>query len=150
MLGLEPIGSNPIANLHTDAFTLVAEVIESKIKPSLPYGEVGQDAFGNIPKFKDTGQMKRVILGLGRQDLAIEGLVPRLDIEILGASSDHTIINAKKLEIRSGKELAFSMNYAALLSAMASPYVMKDLSEYDERPTVLSNGRAKRSEAKIT
>ena len=52
-LGCETLHRKPIPGLFTDAFTLVAEVIESKIKPSLPYGEVSQDAFGNVPEFKD-------------------------------------------------------------------------------------------------
>ncbi|MEQ8302856.1 MAG: alanine/ornithine racemase family PLP-dependent enzyme [Cyclobacteriaceae bacterium] len=149
MLGLEPVGRIPIVNLYTDAFSFVAEVIESKVKPSLPYGDVGQDAFGHIPIFEDKGQMNRIILGLGRQDLSIEGLTPQLEIDILGASSDHTIIDAKQLEIKTGKELVFDMNYAALLSAMTSPYVIKCLSKYDERPRVLPNGRTERPEAKI-
>ncbi|MEQ9412323.1 MAG: alanine racemase, partial [Cyclobacteriaceae bacterium] len=150
MLGVEPIGRSTINHLFTDAFTLIAEVIESKIKPSLPYGEVGQDVFGEIPVFEDKGQMKRIILGLGMQDLNITGLTPKLDIEILGASSDHTIIDSKQLEINTGKELAFNVNYAALLSAMTSPYITKTLSKYDERPRILPMGRRKRFTTKIT
>lgn len=151
MLGVEPIGRNPVDQLYTDAFTLIAEVIESKMKPSLPYGEVGQDAFGKIPVFEDKGQMNRIILGLGMQDLNIRGLTPKLDIEILGASSDHTIIDTKQLEIKTGKELAFNVNYAALLSAMTSPYITKNLSKYDdERPRILPTGRAERLKAKTT
>lgn len=150
MLGVEPIGRSAISRLNTDAFTLVAEVIESKNKPSLPYGEVGQDAFGKIPVFEDRGQMKRIILGLGKQDINVSGLTPKLDIEILGASSDHTIIDTKQLEIKTGKEVLFNMNYGALLSAMTSPYVTKNLSKYDERPRILPPGRAKRLKTKIT
>ncbi|HEY5690584.1 MAG TPA: alanine/ornithine racemase family PLP-dependent enzyme [Cyclobacteriaceae bacterium] len=150
LLGVEPIGRHPIEHLYTDAFTLFAEVIESKIKPSLPYGDVGQDVFGNIPVFEDKGKMKRAILGLGRQDMYVSALTPQLDVDILGASSDHMIINCKQQDIKTGNELAFNLNYAALLSAMTSPYVTKKMSKYDERPRVLSNGRAKRFEAKIT
>ena len=39
-LGRETLHRKPIPGLFTDAFTLVAEVIESKLKPSLPYGLV--------------------------------------------------------------------------------------------------------------
>ncbi|MCD6115463.1 alanine/ornithine racemase family PLP-dependent enzyme [bacterium] len=125
-LGRETLNREPIPGLFTDAFVLVAEVIESKIKPSLPSGEVGQDAFGNIPEFRDYGPMNRAILGIGLQDVPVSGLTPRLDVDILGASSDHLIINSKKLEIKVGHELEFDLNYGALLAAMTSPYIIKE------------------------
>ena len=128
-LGCETLNRKPIPGLITDAFTLVAEVIESKIKPSLPNGKVAQNAFGNLPKFKDQGQIKRVILGIGLQDVLVAGLTPRLDIEIIGASSDHIIVDAKKLDLKVGNEIEFDLNYGALLSAMTSPYVIKKTSE---------------------
>ncbi|NQT26447.1 alanine/ornithine racemase family PLP-dependent enzyme [candidate division KSB1 bacterium] len=124
-LGCETLHREPIPGLFTDAFTLVAEVIESKIKPSLPYGEVGQDAFGNIPEFQDHGPIRRTILGIGLQDISISGLTPRLDIDILGASSDHIIMDTKKIELKVGDELKFNLNYGALLAATTSPYVIK-------------------------
>ena len=124
-LGCETLQRKPIPGLFSDAFTLVAEVIESQLKPSLPYGEIAQDAFGNFPGFKDYGQIKRAILGIGLQDVQVYGLTPRTDIEILGASSDHIIINTKKIELKVGEELKFDMNYGALLAAMTSPYVIK-------------------------
>jgi predicted amino acid racemase len=124
-LGCETLHRKLIPGLFTDAFTLVVEVIESQLKPSLPYGEISQDAFGNVPEFQDLGQIKRAILGIGLQDVQVSGLTPRSDIEILGASSDHIIVNAKKIELKVGEELEFDMNYGALLSAMTSPYVIK-------------------------
>lgn len=129
-LGQEPLNRNPIPDLFTDAFTLVAEVIESKTKPSIPYGTVSQDSSGNIPEFKDNGQMKRAILGIGLQDVLVSGLTPKLDIEIIGASSDHIIVDSKKIEYKVGTELGFNVSYGALLSAMTSPYVIKKTSDY--------------------
>ncbi len=125
-LGCETLHREPIPGLFTDAFTLVAEVIESKIKPSLPYGMIGQDAFGNIPEFQDVGPIRRAILGIGLQDIPVSGLSPRLDIDILGASSDHIIINTRKIELKVGDELKFNLNYGALLAAMTSSYVFKE------------------------
>ena len=58
-LGCETLHRKPIPGLFTDAFTLVAEVIESTVKPSLPYGEVCQDASGQIPEFQDLGRIRR-------------------------------------------------------------------------------------------
>jgi len=124
-LGCEALDRKPIPGLFTDAFTLIAEVIESKIKPSLPYGDVYQDAFGNIPKFLDLGLIRRTILGVGLQDVLVSGLAPILDIDILGASSDHIIINAKQSKIKVGDTVEFNLNYGAVLSAMTSPYITK-------------------------
>ena len=126
-LGCETLHRKPIPELYTDAFTLVTEVIEAKIKPSLPYGEIAQDAFGNLPKFKDQGKINRVILGIGLQDIQVSGLTPRADVKILGASSDHIIIDASNVEVKTGDELKFDLNYSALLSAMTSPYVLKKI-----------------------
>ncbi len=63
LLGRETLYRKPIPGLFTDAFTLQAEVIESKIKPSLPYGNVCQDAFGNIPEFQDSGEIMKSYFG---------------------------------------------------------------------------------------
>ena len=124
-LGCETLERKTIDGLFTDIFTLITEVIESKTKPSLPYGDIGQDAFGNIPKFPDLGLMRRVILGVGLQDVLVSGLTPLSNIDILGASSDHIIINAKQSEIKVGDTIKFNLNYGALLSAMTSPYIIK-------------------------
>lgn len=125
-LGCETLYRKPIPGLFTDAFTMVTEVIESKIKPSLPCGDVCQDAFGNVPEFQDLGLIRRAVLGVGLQDVEVSGLTPRSDIDILGASSDHIIVNTKKIELKVGNELEFDLNYGALLSAMTSPYVIKN------------------------
>jgi len=124
-LGCETLERKPIPGLFTDAFTLIAEVIESKIKPSLPYSDVHQDAFGNTPKFFDHGLIRRAILGVGLQDVLVPGLTPLLDIDILGASSDHIIVDAKQIDLKVGNTAKFKMNYGALLSAMTSPYINK-------------------------
>jgi len=125
LIGGKDLHEEPIPGLNYDAFTLVAEVIESKVKPSLPYGKIGLDAFGNIPKFEDRGEIRRVILNIGRQDVLISQLIPRLDIDILGASSDHMILDAKKSDLKVGDEVRFDLNYGAMLAAMTSPYVLK-------------------------
>jgi len=125
-LGRETLRREPIPGLFTDAFTLVAEVIEAKTKPSLPHGDICQDAFGNVPEFQDRGQINRVLLGIGLQDVAVSGLTPGLDIDILGASSDHIILDARRSGLEVGDEVTFDLNYAALLAAMTSPYVQKN------------------------
>jgi len=58
-----------------------------------------------------------------------------VDIEILGASSDHIILDAKRLDLNVGDEVKFDLNYGALLSSMTSPYVSKSYidGETDQR-----------------
>lgn len=125
LLGGRDLEEKGIPGLHYDAFTLVAEVIESKVKPSVPYGEIGLDAFGTIPTFADRGIIRRVIMNIGRQDILYTQLYPRADIDILGASSDHLIVDAKKTELKVGDEVEFDLDYGAMLQAMTSPYVAK-------------------------
>ncbi|WP_227939835.1 alanine/ornithine racemase family PLP-dependent enzyme [Alkalihalobacillus deserti] len=127
-LGRETLNRMAIPELYTDAFTFVTEIIESKTKPSIPYGEIGQNAFGVFPKFRDRGQISRIIIGVGSQDVMVAGLIPTLDIDILGSSSDHTVFDAKKSNLMVGDEVTFNLNYGALLSIMTSPYVYKKYS----------------------
>jgi ornithine racemase len=125
LLGCETVNRNPIPGLHTSAFMLIAEVIESKDKPSLPFGEICQDAFGNVPTFVDRGIHRRVILALGRQDVLVSGLRPNHDLEILGSSSDHVVLDSKNYDLKVGSEVKFNLDYSGLLSAMTSPFVKK-------------------------
>ena len=124
-LGRETLYRTLIPGLFADAFTLIAEVIESKIKPFVPWGEICHDAFGNTPKFQDRGKIRRAILGVGLQDVLVSGLTPKLDVDIIGMTSDHIIVDAKQIDLKVGDGVAFDLNYGALLSAMTSPYVMK-------------------------
>lgn len=55
LLGCETINRTIILGLHANAFKLIAEVIESKEKPSLPFGEICQNAFGSVPTFLNLG-----------------------------------------------------------------------------------------------
>lgn len=124
-LGCETLFREPIEGLFTDAFTLVAEVIESRTKPSVPWGHACQNAAGAHPEFEDRGDIRRLILAIGSQDVRVSGLTPRTEIEILGASGDHTVVDARNMEYGAGDEVAFNLDYGALLSAMTSPYVHK-------------------------
>lgn len=124
-LGCNALTRIPIPGLYTNAFTLVAEVIESGTKPSVPTGEIFQNAFGEKLHFEDKGMLKRVILGIGKQDVDPSGLKPRMDFQIIGSGSDHLIIDTKNTAIEVGKELKFDLNYSSLLAGMTSSYVVK-------------------------
>ncbi|CQR71994.1 alanine racemase [Sporomusa ovata DSM 2662] len=128
LLGTDTTNQRIIDWLKNDAFVLKAEVIEVKRKPSVPIGNIGRDAFGNIPEFADVGIRNKAIVALGKQDAYIEGIIPvDKGITILGASSDHTIIDitdtTRKIQV--GDELAFHVTYSGLLSVSQSRYVKK-------------------------
>jgi len=125
LLGRDTLTREQIPDLYIDAFTLVAEVIELKTKPSRPYGEIAQDAFGHIPVFEDKGNMRRAILALGRQDVDVSAIKPRIKANVLGASSDHLILDVGDSDLEIGAEVRFDVGYSALLRAMMSPYVEK-------------------------
>ncbi|MCD6123527.1 MAG: alanine/ornithine racemase family PLP-dependent enzyme [Spirochaetales bacterium] len=124
LLGRETLYRNRIPQLYTDAFTLICEVIESKIKPSLPYGEICQNAFGEKPMFTDIGNINRTIMGIGEQDVDTKAITPRINAKVIGASSDHLILHSKN-HLNVGSEIEFDINYSALLRLSTSPYVKK-------------------------
>lgn len=125
LLGREPLHRRPIDGLHTDAITLVAEVIESKVKPSEPWGEIARTAFGVKPRASDRSDVSHTILGIGRQDVDPDGLLPVGRIEVLGASSDHLIIDSGQHRLPVGAEVEFHLDYSALVRAMTSPFVTR-------------------------
>ena len=130
LLGRETLHRRPIKGLHTDAFTLIAEVIESKDKPSKPWGEIAQSAFGEVAPGRDSGTISQTILAIGRQDTDPSGLDPPPGIEILAASSDHLVVGSGNDHGRLtvGTEIPFQPNYSALLRAMTSPFITKRIS----------------------
>jgi predicted amino acid racemase len=128
LLGVSTVTRQPILDLHTDAITISAPVIECLRKPSKPRGISAQDAFGGRPTFEDRGDRVRAICAIGRQDVVPENLTP-VDsrVEVLGASSDHLVLDVDALPQppRLGDAITFVPGYAATLAAFTSPYVEK-------------------------
>ncbi len=128
LLGRETLQRKAWPNTFQDAFVLHAEVLELKMKPSLPIGERGEDAYGKRPSFEDRGEIRRALVNVGREDVDIEGIRP-LDrrCEILGASSGYLAleVGAEGDDIQVGDGLSFSLSYSALVAAMTSEYVKK-------------------------
>lgn len=110
--------------LSMDVFTLKAQVIEVKDKPSYPVGEIFMDAFGNFPTYTDRGMRRRALLAIGKVDLAdIDKLLPRSKgIEVLGGSSDHTILDIEdnRDHIQVGDLLEFDLNYSTMVFLTSS------------------------------
>jgi predicted amino acid racemase len=125
--GRETLRRHVIDGLHTDAITLVAEVIESKVKPTQPSGDLAQSAFGTVPVVTDRGAITQSILAIGIQDIDPCGLRPPDGTEILGASSDHLITTSTIGSASVGAEMTFQLDYSALVRAMTSPFVTKSL-----------------------
>jgi predicted amino acid racemase len=125
LLGTEPLHRRVIDGLRTDAFTLVGEVIEAKVKPAQPWGELAQAAFAGSATRSGSGTVRQVIIALGRQDVDAAGLRPPDGITVLGASSDHLVLDVGDHEVAAGDELAFGLDYSALVRAMTSPFVAK-------------------------
>jgi len=127
-IGIETSFQENPWRLHTDIFTLYAEIIELKEKPSKPYGNQGLDAFGERPVHIDKGPMKRAIVACGRQDVSIDKITPRdTRIEIIGSSSDHIILDVTRTNknYHVGDTIEFNIKYGALLSLCTSKYVEK-------------------------
>ena len=87
----------------------------------------GANAFGEHPTFESQGDQIRGICKIGRQDTVADGLTPRDgDIKIIGASSDHLIVDLTHArEYRVGDVLEFTPDYGALLRAYTSAYVAR-------------------------
>ena len=129
LLGCETVGRKVIPGLHTGAFQLIAEVIESKRKTSVPLGEICQDAFGNVPGFLDRGDHQRVIIALGRQDVQVSNLKSNNKLKMIGSSSDHIILDGENHNLEVGDEISFSLDYGGLLATMTSPFVTKQFTD---------------------
>lgn len=135
LLGCEPSQRQPIVGLHLDAFTLTAEVIESSVKPTRPWGEQGETAFGPTVGAcaVESPDAPQVIVALGRQDVDMDGIVAPRGTTIRGASSDHMVLEVTGGEVPPvGSDLSFPVvGYAALLRAMTSPFVGRAFLDLD-------------------
>lgn len=113
--------------MYQDAFTLKAQIIEVKDKPSYPVGELSFDAFGNVGVYEDRGIRKRALLGIGKVDIAYPDMIYPRDkgVEVLGASSDHLILDIEDTErdFKVGDIVEFDLCYATIVFVTNSPNV---------------------------
>lgn len=123
LLGTEPLHRRPVVGLHTDAFTLVAEIIEAREKPSRAWGVLAQGAFGDQAARPDTGTVRQAILALGRQDVDPDSIVAPAGVTVLAMSSDHLVVDLGDHDLSPGDEMSFAVGYSGLLRAMTSPFV---------------------------
>ena len=128
IFGTEDMYRKTIKGMFRDAFRCQAEVIEVDCKSSLPVGKCGIDAFGHKPYFEDIGDIKRIIVGIGKLDTMFDAMIPiDKDLKILGGSTDHLIINANdsKHNYKVGDIITFDLDWGSLLYLFNSKYVEK-------------------------
>lgn len=126
ILGNETAYGARVAGTHDDAVVLEAQLIEVKRKPTLPIGEIGKDAFGQVPYYEDKGIAKRGILAIGKQDWDLDSITPIDEqIEVFGASSDHTIVDLTHADkdYQVGDIVRFKLGYGSLLKLFTSSYI---------------------------
>ena len=129
LLGNDTAYETKLPGTVGDAMILQAQIVELKEKPSLPIGEVGVDAFGQKPYYEDRGIMKRAIIAVGKQDTDLDSMTPvDPEIEIMGGSSDHTILDVTHASrgYQVGDIVSFTLGYGGMLKTSTSPYVEKE------------------------
>ncbi len=129
-LGNVPCFEIPIDELNKNNFVLKAEIIELKEKPSIPKGISYVNSVGEKPCFVDLGIRKRAILGIGKQDVTLDRLIPKdTKIKILGGSSDHIILDVtdSKKTYKVGDIVEFDLTYLGILNLMTSKYIKRKI-----------------------
>jgi len=125
LLGVDPISGCRIEGLFTDAFRLVAEVIEHQTKPDCGDMQAAAPIFGYLRAGPDSVQVPQAILALGWQDTDIGGLTMPEALTVSGATSDHLVIRTGDASLSVGAEVGIQPNYSALMRVMNAPGVEK-------------------------
>lgn len=124
---LQEIWGLDMSRLSQEVFTFKAEVIEVKNKPTHPVGEIFIDGFGRMPEYEDRGIRKRALLATGKLDYALnDKIFPKMKgIELIGASSDHAILDIEDCEeeIKLGDIIEFNLSYPSLMYLTNSRYI---------------------------
>lgn len=128
LFGKERAKYQYLPNTFSDVFTLSAEIVELKEKPSLPWGRIGVDSYGNSPTFVDKKIRKKAICALGKQDFDVETSNPVDDgVKMLGASSDHLMLDVTESSrnYKVGDVVELRLGYFSVMRAFTSKYVEK-------------------------
>jgi len=113
--------------LREDSLRLVAEIVEIHEKNSAPKAPSTKNWAGKAVTREDKGRRWQAILALGSQDISdAAALIPEdSGVEILGCSSDHTIVDVTDSgkTWRTGDTLAFRLRYANMLHAFTGDHI---------------------------
>ncbi len=118
-----------IALLASDSYLFKAEVIEVRIKPTVPCGILSVDAFMKQKSFENRGLRRTAVLGFGLQEVPFENIHPvEKGIRIMGQTSNHTIVDVEDVQthINVGDIIAFEVDYTALMHLCNAPSVEKE------------------------
>lgn len=120
---------SPIAGMSNETMVLEAEIVEIGEKPTFPIGEQGANCFGSLCTYEDRGIRRRALLAVGLFDIGDqEKVMPQDgDIRVLGASSDHMIVDIQdsRKNYRLGDAVSFTLRYQSMLFATNSEHVAK-------------------------
>ncbi len=125
-LGVETAYQTRLENTFDDVVLLHTQIIEIKMKPSMPVGETGFDAFGKKTHFEDKGMRRVAISAIGLLDTDLNMECTDPGVTIIGASSDHLLCElSEEGHYRVGDVLTFKLRYGSLLRLFFSPFVEK-------------------------
>lgn len=132
-LGTSPFDGKRFGDLHENAFTLLANIIEIEKKPAKPDGNIGNGNIGHVnTKIEESDEHHyRAIVDFGVLDVNPETDVVPVDSEIkfIGTTSDMTVfdlgLNRKNLKV--GDTIEFQPNYMGVARLMLSKYVKKEV-----------------------
>ena len=121
--------------LREDSLLLTAEIVEINEKDSAPKGVSTKNWAGEAVSREDKGRRMRAILALGSQDVGdASTLIPVEEgVEIVGCSSDHTIVDVtdSPKSWKSGDTVSFKLRYGHMLSAFTGKHIDVEY-HYDE------------------
>jgi len=119
----EPITADNLSAVR-EFFTWFAEIHEKNSAPKAPSTK---NWAGKAVTREDKGRRWQAILALGSQDISdAAALIPEdSGVEILGCSSDHTIVDVTDSgkTWRTGDTLAFRLRYANMLHAFTGDHI---------------------------
>jgi len=129
-----------------NAVRIEGEIIEIKEKNLAPLGEISADVspFDNAAlQGGEPGERgHRALVAIGQLDTAVSGLVP-IDPghSLVGATSDISVVNlgTNRDGLGVGDHIAFRPNYSAVVRAMSSRYMRRELVNTDRDDSSSSN-----------
>lgn len=146
LLGVDPVTGQPIDGLHLDAFTFVAEVIETSFKLRGTPAPPREPAPSPLGPVRNSDGSSRSVLAVGQQDTDTGGLAFPEGVISQGATSDHTVIRSNNPMALVGSDMNMGMNYSALMRAMNASDVAKVMGQCESTPvTRRGSGSFKRS-----
>ncbi len=144
LMGVDPVSGDQIGGLFKDAFTLVAEIIETGEKSARTLASCADSTLPRLRIVQNNSETTRLLLAIGLQDTEATGLTLPRGNTLVGATSDHLVICTNDGTLCVGSKMRFQMNYSALMRAMSAPDIQTNLKNSPSVPNAgESQGRSK-------